>query len=53
MKTITEELIKKFNIEIEGMERFYNEFDIFFANTNLSQEDRAWLLEIIKKIKNE
>ena len=38
------------NIYIEGYNQVKNDFELFFANTNLDSKQRVWLLEIIQKL---
>jgi len=52
METITEKMLNKHGLVIKDIKMFGKEFDLFFANTNLSKEDRLWLMDIIKRLKN-
>ena len=43
-------LMNMHKIEIEGYNKVENDFELFFANTNLDGKDRVWLLKLIQKL---
>lgn len=48
-KKITDILIQN-SIEIKDLNNIFNDLEIFFANTNLTEQEKIKLLKIISKI---
>ena len=45
-------MLNKHGLVINDIKTVAKDFDLFFANTNLNKEDRLWLMEIVKRLKN-